>query len=276
MKIQISIAIRFSLLSELQSTAYETGLKLGYEEHKKGILSPENLTFRVNIFEKICLPSLVQFNNLCQKDRKNTVFNVFLVTSDLIDEQTKNYLVALCSIYNFLRVEFQSEQDANVKRPLIRQAKKFKEKTLFVTMRMDDDDAISNDFYHQLKPYLNEQFSGYALTLGMGYAMVIDNNINIQGFYDFYKPKIAICLAYITVIDPEIGLNRYNTVYCLSRHMRVDIRVPTISDCRKHSFIRTVHIKSDLFSDISRFDEAIASIDHNITIENVKSRFNLP
>ena len=173
MKTQISIAIRFSLVSESNSAAFDSGQKMGYEAHKEKILSDENIEFRLNLFKKFCLPSLCKMNDSIIKDNPKTQFTVFIVTSSLLSEHSKSEILKTCNAHSFIQVEFQSESDANIKRPLIRQLKRFKEKTLFVTMRMDDDDAMSDDFYHQLQPYLTEHFSGYALSFGMGYGMVI-------------------------------------------------------------------------------------------------------
>ena len=276
MKIQISVAIRFSLISESNSAAFDRGQSMGYEAHKNKILSEENIQFRLKVFKKICLPSLCEmYENIQKGDKKGTNFTVYLVTSELLNEKCKQSILNICEEHPFIQVEFQSESEANIKRPLMRQLKRMKDKTLFVTLRMDDDDAISNDFYSQLRPYLKEQFAGYAVSFGMGYGMVINNQAEIQGFYALYKPKIAIGLAYISLYDPAIGLNKYNTVYCLAAHTRVDTRVPTIIDSRKHSFLRTVHTYSDLYSDAERFQSASETIDKNITTDTLKDKFRI-
>lgn len=248
---------------------------MGYEAHRERVTSDENISFRLNLFRKFCLPSLCRMHDSIKMGNNKTQFTVFIVTSELLSDQSKSAILQECSAHSFIQVDFQNEIEANIKRPLMRQLKKFKEKTLFVTLRMDDDDAISNDFYTQLQPYLSEQFSGYALSFGLGYAMIVDNEAEIIGFYPLYKPKIAIGLAYISVFNPENGLNKYNTVYCLSAHMKVDTRVPTIIDSRNHSYLRTVHSYSDLYSDNDRLKSASEAIDKNITLDKIKERFSL-
>lgn len=272
MRIYLSVAIRFALLSEQGSKSFINGRELDYSLYKNSVLDIVSLRRRFYLLKNVALPSLSKLADDIKAGCLPIRFRVTIVSSALLPEEIINALNGLVATYPFLQLELQDENSANIKRPLIRTFNNIKEKSIYVTARMDDDDAISSNFYEQLTPYLNVNYSGHAVSFASGYFMMLDHELKCVGFSQSYSPKIAIFLCYITMVDPA-SPPLYKTIYCLQNHTKIDYKVPVILDARKPTFIRTVHPYSDTYLNQQRYQDAIEKIETSIDELHVKQQF---
>lgn len=274
MRVYLSVAIRFALLSAQNSNAFLLGRQQPYADFKAAILDSAALSRRLQLFTTIALPGLQQLASDIQQSGLPITFRVHLVTSSELPTTILQELEKLVLLHPFLQLHLQSEAEANIRRPLLQIFQRIKTKALFITARMDDDDAIAADFFQILRPYLSERYAGHALSFANGYQMVLDHQLKPMGFLPHYEPKIAIFLCYLVLVEADQPVP-YKTVYCLMNHRWVDQKVPLLVDARQPAFIRTVHPFSDTFSDVSRYQDVCRRIDPQLDDKRICQQFLL-
>lgn len=269
------ISIRYTLLSPNFVPSTFLQLKsLGYHKFKTKMLDPERLSYRLALFEDLTLPSLQAFDREVVQDSDDVVFKVLLNASSLLPEEHKEKLLEFEKENRFLEVVFSSEEDANIRSLTINKMKLLHggEDSLFLTMRMDDDDALSNNFYKNLKSYARKEFSGFGVSFPEGYMGYLDRDGKLVGFRNYNKPKVAIGLCYINFVDK--GLKRkFRSIYCFGSHGRLDFKAPVIIDSSFKSFVRSVHFRSDVYGDLDRYEAELENINSDIKVEDVTSLF---
>lgn len=268
------ISIRYTLLTP-RVNAFLQQESLGYEKFKIAMLDSKRLQSRLMLFKNIALPSLQKFFSDCVKD-VDSIFKVIINASSLLPDSHQKELMDIEKKNKFIQVVFSNEDDANIRKVTINQMKKLhkNEDTLFVTMRMDDDDAISDKFYENIKKYADVKYAGFGVSFPNGYIGYIDENHKFLGFRNYKKPNIAIGLGYICFVDAGLK-NNFKTIYCLGSHGSIDIRVPVINDSSFKSFVRTAHLLSDVYSDEIRLKREIEQISKDIKSEDIWESFSL-
>lgn len=270
------ISIRYTLLSP--SFVPKTFLQLermGYEKFKDSMLDPLRLDCRLNLFLRYTLPSLKAFDREASSDLDDeVVFKVVLNASSLLPDKHKKKLREVARNNSFLDVVFSSEEAANIRKVTLNTMKKLHlgKDCVFLTMRMDDDDAISNSFYEKMKIYARKEFSGFGVSFPDGYIGYLDESGDLLGFRNYYKPKVAIGLCYVNFIDKDMS-EKFKSVYCFGSHGRIDFKTPVIIDSSFKSFLRTAHLTSDVYSDKDKYQREVELIDNKIVKEVVFSSF---
>lgn len=117
----------------------------------------------------------------------------------------------------------------------------------FVSVRLDDDDALSSSFCMQLENYMKKDLAGFPVTFPYG----------LQGYYDtssddfkdvrkIYYPKIALGLSFINHYSKEKGFSDSRIhVYRLGNHTKIDQSDPVIFDSMKLAYFRTISLYND-------------------------------
>ncbi|MDV2857238.1 glycosyltransferase [Oceanimonas sp. CAM02] len=271
------VSIRYTLLSP--SFAPGTFLQLrdlGYEDFKNKMLDPVRLDYRLGLFKKLTLPSLQKFNEMVINDPDEVEFKVVVNASSMLPEDHKEKLIEVQKDNSFLSVVFSSEEDANIKKVTLKTMKKLHrgDDVLYLTMRMDDDDALSDDFYSNLKRFARKDFSGFGVSFPDGYIGYVGDGGELIGFRNYNKPKIAIGLAYINFVDKG-ARRKFRSVYCFGAHGRFDFKAPVVIDSSFKSFIRSAHFSSDVYSDEERYKGELKKISGEISSETVLSKFSV-
>lgn len=131
--------VRFSVLAlDYYTESFGTVDKIA--EH---LFSPERLALRFNLFEKLCLPSLVQ-----QSDRN---FRAVILTSTELPSDARARLDDLVAEHEHIEV-FAAEPDQHY--PISRAAYRsvpLGEASHKLWFRLDDDDAVAHDYVERLK-----------------------------------------------------------------------------------------------------------------------------
>lgn len=243
MKKMIYVIIRYSLLIENSK-----GWQIANEDlitYKDKLFNDIRLKQRLELFEKITLPSLLN-----QTKSLNTDWiKVILVTSEDLPLWNKQKIESLANKYDWLYIDYLSMQNRDISRFIWKDLENKQEDILFSTVRLDDDDALANDFFEKMHPYFKEENVGFGLSFGNGYAGFYDFK---SGFYekvvDYYSPKVAIGLSHFNIYksnNNSFVSEKIKTIYHARRHVTVDLHMPIILDSREFMFIRTMHHNSD-------------------------------
>lgn len=277
MKKHILFAIRYSIIMP-KSAAWATS-SLSTDEQINKILSPERLDFRESMLDNITLPSIA--SNKC----KDTDITVMLMVSDLLSNERIERLRSICRRNlgdgHCLITKIQSGLVGNSYNSYsnINDAMKFvlnnvlqnKNKSVFATVRIDDDDGVSSDYVSALSNYLTESLSGHLISFSYGLECYVkDCGKDFEHPRHLYFPKNAQGLAYINAYDSENGFSEDKTIHVFNtgNHTTVDERFPVIIDARRPMFFRT----------LSRFNDSSGNPNHDrlpiVKGKNIVSRFS--
>lgn len=232
---RVAIIIRFSHIHETYH-AFRTGKGESLEDRIAKVLSDERLQMRFAYFENVCLPSLdAQIN-------KN--FVVVLRCSDLLPEKWKKKLHELVSSRSYIYTAMLPLDEFPIpyeKRLLQDQILPVDADTV-ITARIDDDDAVADDYVEKLSKYLRPAFQRHAISFPNGFFMetIGDGPRKKFKLAPVRKINIAIGLAFVS------SRNLGNTILSFPVNHRVlDTAVPVIIDSTKPMFIVTCHASND-------------------------------
>jgi len=117
--------------------------------------------------------------------------------------------------------------------------------TAFATVRLDDDDALAEDYVSCLEPYVNEHFAGMAVSFPLGYRGVWNGSAFTE-LTETYLSKTSQGLAHINYFDAKTAaISIDETVFSRASHRTLDRHSPVILDARRRVYIRTVHDAQD-------------------------------
>tara|TARA_B100000073_G_scaffold263010_1_gene222737 strand:+ start:1535 stop:2218 length:684 start_codon:yes stop_codon:yes gene_type:complete len=192
------IITRFSIFDENRGVS---NIKL----NKNILFSDKRLSEKFNLFENHTLPSILNQTN------SNWIWHIY--TSSYLPEKWKNKLINLT-------------KDSRIKLFYCNNFNDFFEKILrfnygnkYATIRLDDDDELSNNYIELLQQYKNE--SKKIVTFSNGHR---NQNNKLR---KWYKPKIALG---ISAIDFNI--------YLAGKHGSVDQNYTVIEDKTPNMWIR--------------------------------------
>lgn len=265
------IVIRYNIVSTIMS-AWKAS-KQDFKKHQSFIFSPERMHIHFTLLEKVTLPSI---NNQIDTDFKK--IKVFLVTSKSLPNLEKEKIYKLLGLYPWLEI-YELEDDASYSdfdNLVINDVKNEKNSILFSTTRLDDDDALANDFIK----YLNERTIlsnvGLAISFSKGLAGFYDiNRCKYIGLYSYIFRLNAQGLSFINYYDFSNGsFSQYPkvTVYQLGSHTKIDEISPVIIDSRDHKWIRTIHNYSDAYT---KDFESLSKGSNIISDSMIKQKFGL-
>lgn len=236
MKKKIIGIVRYSILTDNSvEQSWAVAKNKSFHELERILFDRERLNQRLFLFKEITLPSVA--SNL----RDWADLRLLVVTSDQLPEWHLAELEYVCSQYDFIEIikvgtglgEFGSALSAYIDNN-IRNAEE-----VFLTYRIDDDDALSCDYIDLIAPFLTESYAGMALSLPLGFS----------GFYDAKKRKmVSYGGTYVAMTALGLGLianknTRYRHVFDLKAgsHLMIDRLVPVILLSTQHAYFRTLH-----------------------------------
>ncbi|MGP5144519.1 MULTISPECIES: glycosyltransferase [Halomonadaceae] len=264
MKRHIFVIIRYSVLTESKS-AWMIGRDSEFDDYKRKLFDSERLRLHENLFRNVTFPSLLKM------DSSSTT--VLLFTSDELPSAFLENIKDLISPHNNIRIILTPKVgvlNAHIENNLEKELKSFEDDVCYATVRLDDDDAMSDSFHKKLFYYVRPQFKGHAISFPYGFAGVFDGD-NYTGFYERKIPMTAQGLSYIDVYTKDSGLPRRASVFHLGNHMKVDDKVPLIMNPSKSMYVRTIHEHSDIYSDRLRDKASVTKLVSN---ELVKKSFS--
>ncbi|MCT1403453.1 putative rhamnosyl transferase [Paenibacillus sp. p3-SID867] len=276
MKKHIFIIVRYSLLTSKRDSWIIA--RQDFENYRKQLFDNGRLSQREQFFEKITLSSIINQSIKPNKDNCTLI----ILTSDELPKEHYNKLHDMVSIYPWVKIislppdgNFGNSISSIVKTELL----SFNEEVCYCTVRLDDDDGLSFNYFEKIQQYMHSKFNKMCISFGLGVAGVYDPLSGVfTSVHEYYQPKIAIGLAYIDQFNPQDKIDsEIITIFHLGNHQKIDSRCPVVVDSRDIIFFRTVHILSDSGNDktINKIT-TLSSIDKEMVIEsfNIKLKIN--
>ncbi|MGM8871253.1 glycosyltransferase [Psychrobacter sp. 2Y5] len=244
------VLIRFSVL--IEGTGSWNIADKNIETYKKKLFNPIRLEQHLNLFKKITIPSLLNQT----KSLDSEWLKVVIITSESLPVWCKEQLEKLVEEYDWLYIDYIPEKGRSLVQFVYDDLKDSKENILVSTIRLDDDDALSNNFFEEMDLYFKKENVGFCLSFGSGYAGFYDfKSDNYEKLVEYYYPKLALGLSYFNIYSAKKNsfvISKIKTVYNTYRHTQVDLKSPTIIDSRKNMFIRTMYDTSDSANNLKR------------------------
>ena len=210
MEVQHFIIIRFSIRR-----------KQAFQNNPKDkLFSPERLSKRFALFERICLPSLVSLIS-------SPSLSIFVVTDSGLPIAWRERLedgVKVCPAVTVL-TDVNHCRIASL-RPFIQM-----ETQIVLTTRLDDDDALHPDFHRiMMQKYANSQYLGHIVTFSRGFFINFDTGKLIPKKYPFNS-------CGLTMISDR---HETRTIYG-GNHSKWKRKRPCLEDKQPEMFVMSVH-----------------------------------
>jgi len=199
------------------------------------LFARERLEQRGFLFENFTLPS-IESNLRDWCDLRLIVF-----TSESLPDWHLEFLYSLKEKYPFIEIHLLGTQPdclSLVAKEIIKKSVKSNE--VYGTFRIDDDDAISNQFVDDLKPYLKQSYVGITISFPKGYSGFFDSNKKTLTTYgETYVPMTALGLCYIA--NTEMKYKHIFDLPTKGGHKTTDRVTPVLLLSNKHSYLRILH-----------------------------------
>jgi hypothetical protein len=264
---QIIGIINFNTLCKKNSSSFISSRESEWENHKANILDKRNIDFRLNILINHSLPNLLNYipQDVC--------FNIVILYSSLLDDDTQQTLHDYAHKFNEIILESRSEEDyldinGSIKR-VLSSIPIQRDKVIFGSFRLDDDDILSNQYLSELSNYVVLENLNKFITFSNGIECLWKNN-NIDKLCFCNKQFIAIGLSHIGLFDNKSFqfLTEPQTVYCGISHFDIPKKFEYIIDDTPNMFIYSRHNLQDTSTKYKFWNKnVINNLDKNI-IEN--------
>lgn len=239
------VLIRYSVL--IKNTKSWSIANTDLDIYAEKLFDPIRLDQHLELFTKITLPSITNQT----KKVDSEWLKVFLITSSSLPLWHKIEIEKIVNKYSWLELSYLPEEGYPLEHAVFKDLEKYNEEVLFSTIRLDDDDALSNKFFEKIDKYFCKNHVGYGFSFGYGYAGFYDfKNQRYEKIVDYYYPKFSAGLAYFNLFDGEnnkFSQHVVKTIFNAGGHSKVDLNIPLILDSKEKMFIRTMHGFSDSY-----------------------------
>lgn len=246
--------VRFSVVSTSSNLfkAWKVKNQPTFEEWCATVFSDDRLSRRFDLFECLTLPSL--------ESQTDKGFKVHVMTSSLLPSKYKDRLIGLSERYSFLKIH-ELSPDAAEHGNYSSHIWPFVETRIpFASFRLDDDDALSQDFISRLRTHLSPDKIEHAVTLCRGFTLFIDKFGCAFAAKDSVQVNPSVGMAFISgPRKPKLIFDR------TALHLRMHHKVPTITDGRSIAFAYVKHAWND-----TGYEQVIETIDGATAEKNLK------
>lgn len=213
------------------------------DEYMSYLFSDARMNIRQHMFLDRSVPVLASM-------AKRHDYRHFVLYSDVLPAQHKEFLLAACAKHPFL---IPLEWSKPVSGSGITEVRPAMEEFLrsryssgdglqpVAWFRLDDDDVLAADYLDRLEPYRRLDFVDKAVSFGLGLTAYKTNN-DLVNLREYYYPKSAQGMAFITLYNSAQGS------LCAPApgpHPSVDRVMPTMVDSRNHMFFQMRHADQD-------------------------------
>lgn len=268
MKRHIFFIIRYSVYSQKQSS-WSIGDKVSSEEYRNRLFAAPRLDLHEKLFSRVTLPALDAIS-------ESVEMSALLMTSSELPPKYREELDRLSESRPWLKI-IEVDSDRSLIKAIDRSVRDaiapMDDDGIYATVRLDDDDALANDFGLEVEKYLDFRFSGMCLSFAKGVLGVHDGDV-YRSLYQYHMPKNAQGMTFITTkADAQAG-NMPFSVFATGNHRTVDRRYPTVSDARRMMYIRTEHGESDLVAHGRARDKEDMKPLTDEDLDELKARFD--
>ena len=224
--------VRFSVLSTVYNK-FQAWNDQPFKDYAKVILDDKRMQSRFQLFENTTLPS---FDAQTEKS-----FALLVVAPRLLDDKWRDRLSALQRRYRFLRVFYVHEKDfrmSHVSQRLVDEI--VPDADYFSTFRVDDDDAMKEDFIQRLSYYHRRAFVGFGVSFSKGHYLDIDFKSGMYGLRPKQRTNIGAGLAFIG------SKEKPQCIFDISDgHLNFHTKRSVVVDGRKDAFLVLNHDSND-------------------------------
>lgn len=251
----IFFLIRYSIIQPQQKgwRVAENSL----EKYISEILSDKRLDIREQMFENITIPSLK--NQAFTHDTRSTVI---IMVSDLLPaprmERLRQITRCLEGTHSVIITRIRSGVASTnsfeyagineATKQIIKETLGQTNKAILATVRLDDDDGLSENYIIELSKHIKEDFAGYAVSFAYGLEGYYDESRkDISDIRHLYFPKNAQGLAYIFKYVPAENFKNTEkiNVFNLGNHVKIDEQFPVIVYAKEPMYFRTLSKTND-------------------------------
>jgi hypothetical protein len=244
----VIFTLRYSVLQNNYKKIFNSMGRFEYEDYKAQLFSERRLKTHFHLFSTLTLPSVAA----ASRSAPDVDLGLYILVSTELPPEHRAALDELVSQYDFIRVVAVAPEMGAPHRECILEFLRGTgaETATYAHCRLDDDDAISDDFLQRLSRYIAPEFSGFGVSLCSGFLATYDEEANMVGLYEYNYPKCSIGLAAIGTFDrkqhnsPRDVIN----IYEMGSHTKLDRRVPVIIDSMQPAFLRAIHSEQDSMS----------------------------
>jgi hypothetical protein len=183
---------------------YSQKIKFGNRKSERDVFEPEYFEYRFNIFKKVTLKSFQQ--------QTNNNFVLLLLHSESMPFHYKERFLELEVTNSFLHNIFIEDTQESFNEAISNSITYVpNEKNVAITFRIDNDDAVQNNFIEKLSGLLKKELVGNIITMP---TMNIIKRISENSYLlqESYFLANSIGLAYVT------NKEKYTTVFNLGDH----------------------------------------------------------
>lgn len=222
--------MRFSLLLT-QSNFFPTLVNETYEERAAKIFDNDRLRRRFEVFEDICLPSLVG-----QGDQN---FNMILVTSQAMPVWAMERLELILKDHPNIYARAYRPK-ASIRRLIRRAAFEMLDPNaeVIATFQLDDDDALAHDYVARLRTHIAAENIGKVITFAPGFELALANDRPQLRRDKLIKASAGLASIHVGGIQK---VQEIKTIYSYGGHRRVDEVAPLIVDRHKAMYLQTAN-----------------------------------
>ncbi|MHC9035392.1 glycosyltransferase [Cobetia marina] len=256
MKSKIVGFCRYSVLTN-NGNAWLVGRNQSWEDYKATVLDPKRLATRLRLLERVLLPSLAGQTLQPGCDW----FRFYLLASDQLPDKAYADLLEVVNEYPWCQVVLVSADNGAFSRSVNNALVDFVgDDELFITFRVDDDDALGRKYLEYLDQFSHSRYRGYVITFPRGYKAWFDES---SGAYsqaaEHWQPKIALGLAYVGYQEDKV-----KHIHQTGGHNKVDRLFPVVSIPSEPMYIRTYHLNNDVLS-VEQADERLSWVENKLS-----------
>lgn len=248
----IFVIMRMSVISKNLKATWISG-KETFENYVAKVLNEKRLDQHFKLFENIALNSLLNQKNF--DIEKN--LTLILLTTDRLTNKYKNKLNDYTHQYPWIKVSYLDDDcSTNEYNQLLieevqEKTNSKKVGTLFATVRLDDDDALGNNFCSKLSTFLDPKFIGFGYSAPRGCVGFLNDINKFESFHTYHSNNIALGLSFINYFaySTQSFSSPHVSIYSLGNHTLIDKNVPVITDGSYLAYLRTRHLQSDSDAD---------------------------
>jgi len=123
----------------------------------------------------------------------------------------------------------------------------------YATVRLDDDDLLSNRYVEKISRYTRPEFSDMVVSFPRGFiGMVGAGSGRVEDLRHYYAPKVALGMAHVGAWRNGKTVSRSGNVFSVGNHAEIGSKAPVILDGSFDAFIRTFHGDNDSGADVTQ------------------------
>jgi hypothetical protein len=187
---------------------YSQKIKFGDSKKERDVFESEYFEYRYNIFKNVTLKSF--------QNQTNTNFVLLLLHSENMPAHYKERFLQIEKANAFLHNIFLEDTQESFNDALINSINyATSQSDTIVTFRIDNDDAVQNNFIEKLSGFLKNDFIGFSLSIPLIYIVKRISH-QLYMLQERYYPANSIGLGFVT------NKECYKTVLNLGDHHLVN------------------------------------------------------